>query len=106
MSKLLGTLIAGCFIAGMAQAQQNPPGAAVPPATPGVATSKGQEAAESRKDMRPKGQVKEMGGDMPKNEKTGAVVTDKAAVTGERRAETRDQRRPGKTDSSQGGTPK
>lgn len=94
------------LLAFAAQAQSNPPGAAVPPNTPGYATGKAQMAAEAKKDMRPKGMVNPPAGDTPKTAEGGAIGTDRAAVAGEMRAETRDARRPGKPDSMQGGTPK
>lgn len=105
MNKLLATLIAGFFAAGV-YAQSSPPGVAVPPNTPGVAGDKATAAGEMRKNNRPAGRVKAPGGDEPRVAEGGAVGNDRAAVNGERRAETRDQRRPGKQPSMQGGTPK
>ncbi|QNK75291.1 cell envelope biogenesis protein TolA [Variovorax sp. PAMC28562] len=105
MTKTLSILLAGLFAAG-AYAQPTPPGVPVPPNTPGYATDKSTQAGEMRKDRRPTGMVKAPGGDEPKAPEGGAIGTDKAAVAGEARAETRDQRRPGKRPSTQGGTPK
>lgn len=97
---LMSVLASGAF------AQATPPGAAVPPNTPGVASDKAQRAGEARKQMRPSTGVNARGGDMPQVAEGGAIGTDKAAMAGERRAETRDMRRPGKTKPMQGGTPK
>ncbi|MBC7734705.1 MULTISPECIES: cell envelope biogenesis protein TolA [unclassified Variovorax] len=105
MTKTLSILLAGLFAAG-AYAQPTPPGVPVPPNTPGYATDKSTQAGEMRKDRRPAGMLKAPGGDEPKAPEGGAIGTDKAAVAGEARAETRDQRRPGKRPSTQGGTPK
>lgn len=97
------------LIAGGAVAQSNPPGAAVPPNTPGIASDKAQRAGEVRKDMRekrsPKG-VSPSAGDTSRVAEGGAIGTDKAAIAGEGRAETRDMRRPGKPKPVPGGTPK
>lgn len=93
-------------IAFASHAQSNPPGAPVPPNTPGYATGKPEIAAEARKGMRPGGKVNMPAGDASKTPEAGAIGTDRAAMAGEQRAETRDQRRPGKPKSMQGGTPK
>ncbi len=105
MKKYLAVLVAGLFAAG-AYAQSNPPGAAVPPATPGVATGKSERAGEARKEMRPQVGVRAPGGDQPKAPEGGAIGTDRAAIAGERRADTRDTRRPNKAKPVQGTTPK
>ena len=105
MNKFITATALGLF-AFVAHAQSNPPGAAVPPNTPGYATGKSEMAGEARKDRRPQGMVKAQGGDEPRTPEGGAIGTDRAAVAGEKRAETRDQRRPGKRPSMQGGTPK
>lgn len=107
MNKVFALLIAGGFAAaGVAHAQSNPPGAPVPPNTPGIATGKAERAAEAKKSTRPAGQVRAPGGDESKTPEGGAIGTDRAAVAGEARAETRDERRPGKAKTMQGGTPK
>ncbi len=107
MNKAFALLIAGSFAAaGAAYAQSNPPGAPVPPNTPGIATGKAERAAEVKKDMKPAGKVRAPGGDEPKTPEGGAIGTDRAAVNGEARAETRDTRRPGKPRTTQGSTPK
>lgn len=107
MNKLVPALaIASLMAAGAAVAQSNPPGVAVPPNTPGVATGKSEMAGEARKDRRTPGQVRGPAGDEAKTPEGGAVGTDRAAVAGERRAETRDERRPGKPKPVPGGTPK
>jgi hypothetical protein len=105
MKNLIAATAIGLF-AFAAHAQSNPPGAPVPPHTPGYATGKSEMAGEARKNMRPNGMVKGPAGDMPKTAEGGAVGTDRAAVNGEMRAESRDQRRPGKPKTMQGGTPK
>jgi hypothetical protein len=105
MTKTLSILLAGLFAAG-AYAQPTPPGVPVPPNTPGFASDKPTQAGEMRKDRRPAGLVKAPGGDEPRVAEGGAIGTDKAAIAGEARAETRDTRRPGKRPSTQGGTPK
>lgn len=105
MNKLFAVLIAGFFAAG-AYAQGSPPGVAVPPNTPGVAGDRATAAGEMRKDNRPAGAVKANGGDEPKVAEGGAIGNNKAARAGERRANTRDRRHPGKRRSTQGGTPK
>ena len=105
MNKLITATAIGLF-AFAAHAQSNPPGAPVPPNTPGYATGKSEMAGEAKKNMRPKGMVPARGGDMPKVAEGGAIGTDRAAVAGEARAETRDARHPGKPHSMQGGTPK
>lgn len=97
------------LLAGVTFAQPTPPGVAVPPNTPGYASDPPQRAGEARKIMREKRSTKgvsQPGGDEPKAPEGGAIGTDKAAMNGEGRAETRDQRRPGKRKTTQGGTPK
>ena len=102
---VLSVLMAG-LIASVAHAQSNPPGAAVPPNTPGYATGKSEMAGEARKDRRPQKGVPAAAGDEAKTPEGGAIGTDRAAAAGERRAETRDARRPGKPKPVPGGTPK
>jgi hypothetical protein len=63
-------------------------------------------AGEARKDRRSPGMVKPQPGDEGKTPEGGAIGNDRAAVAGERRAETRDERRPGKPKPVPGGTPK
>ncbi|MBS0428631.1 MAG: cell envelope biogenesis protein TolA [Proteobacteria bacterium] len=105
MSRLIALVGTACLVASV-HAQSNPPGVAVPPNTPGVAGGKSENAAEARKNMRPQGEVRPQGGDQPRTAEGGGVGTDRAAIAGERRAETRDQRRPGKRKTTQGSTPK
>lgn len=102
---LLSVLAAG-LLATVAHAQSNPPGAAVPPNTPGYATGKSEMAGEARKDRRPPVGVAAPAGDEAKTPEGGAIGSDRAAQAGERRAETRDARRPGKPKPVPGGTPK
>jgi len=108
MRKIFALLIAGSFAsAGAAYAQNNPPGASVPPNTPGVAVGKPQLAGEARKDQRGVGMAPApAGGDINKTPEGGSFGNDRAAKAGEARAETRDQRRPGHNPTMQGGTPK
>ena len=108
MRPIFSLMIAGTFaVAGAAYAQSTPPGVAVPPATPGLTTGKAQMAGEARKDQRGVGMVKPpAGGDINKTPEGGAIGIDRAAQAGEARADTRDQRRPGKAKTMQGGTPK
>ncbi|MBN8746613.1 Uncharacterised protein [Xylophilus ampelinus] len=106
MSKLLAALVAGLFAAGAYA--QNPPGASAEQAP--VTNTPGQAKAQAKRDAKPQGQVKQAGGDINKTPEGGAVGTDKAAQSGEKRAETRDQRRRNKDGSmkrrsTQGGTP-
>ncbi|MET0540871.1 MAG: cell envelope biogenesis protein TolA, partial [Variovorax sp.] len=73
MSNRIFVLAFAALVAGGASAQSNPPGAAVPPNTPGIATGKAERAAEARKDMRPAGQVKKPGGDQATAPEGGAI---------------------------------
>jgi hypothetical protein len=106
MSKILAVMIAGLFAAGAYA--QNPKGTSD---EQGNATnSKSQQRAETKKDAKPQGMVKQPAGDMAKTPEGGAIGTDKAAVSGEARAQTRDTRRTNKDGtkkrrSTQGGTP-
>ena len=104
MNKALAVLIAGLFAAGAyaqtATAEKAP-----------VTNTKPQARAEAKVASKPAGQVKAgAGGDINKVPEGGAIGTDKAAVAGEKRAETRDTRRTNKDGSvkhksTQGGTP-
>ncbi|MBU1361990.1 MAG: cell envelope biogenesis protein TolA [Gammaproteobacteria bacterium] len=105
MSKILAALIAGLFAAG-AFAQAGPKSSETQVQT----DSKPQQKAQMKRDAKPAGAVKAMG-DTPKAPETGAIGTDKAAMAGEKRAETRDDRRRNKDGSvkqksMQGATPK
>jgi hypothetical protein len=109
MKTKLYVLALTSLVAGAAFAQPSPPGLAVPPNTPGIASDKPQRAGEARKMMRESRSTKgvsQTGGDTTKTPEGGAIGTDKAAMNGEVRAETRDTRRPGKARTTQGGTPK
>lgn len=105
MHKMIAVAAAG-LLAFAAHAQTNPPGAAVPPNTPGIATGKPDQAGEARKNTKPQGMVRTPTDDTSKSPEGGAIGTDRAAAAGERRAETRDARRPGRQPTTQGGTPK
>lgn len=106
MNKLFATLLAGlCAVAAHAQ---NPAG--VSPEQGNATNSKAQQSAEDRKAARPAGQVKPPAGDASKTAEGGAIGADKAAVAGQGRADTRDQRYPNrdsnlKRRSTQGPTP-
>ncbi|MEJ8856762.1 hypothetical protein WKW79_19465 [Variovorax robiniae] len=106
MKRIFYTLTLLSALTGGAWAQSSPPGVAVPPQTPGVASDKAQRAGEVRKDSRLTQGVTPRGSDMPKVAEGGAIGTDKAAISGERRAETRNTRRPGRPTPVPGGTPK
>ena len=102
MSKVLAMMIAGLFA--FAAHAQNPkaPEQGSPP------DPKAVSKAEAKRATKPQGQVKETGG--PKNDQTGAIGTDKSAMAGEKRAQTRDDRRRAKDGSvkpksTQGVTP-
>ena len=98
-------LLAAALIACTAQAQTNPPGASVPPNTPGIATGKSDAAAEARKARRPAKPTPKTAGDVTASAESSLRAPDKAEQAGERRAATRDQRRPGHARTTQGGTP-
>jgi len=96
--------VAVCFCAS-AFAQQNVPGANVPPNTPGYTTDKSGEAAERRRQSKPKGQVRPEGGDAAKNVEISGVPNDPGAASAQKRVQARDARRPGARKTTQGGTP-
>ena len=104
MSKILAVMIAGLFAAG-AYAQ----GSGTPQDVP--TNTKPQVAAEKKVEARPAGKVAAPAGDQGKvAEGSGGVTASKAVDAGEKRAETRDQRRRNKDGSvkrksTQGGTP-
>jgi hypothetical protein len=106
MRKLLSIAAAGMFVAGTAFAQTNPPGAAVPPATPGVANSKPQQSAEMHKDQRADKPVNQPGGDTPKSAEGSGMKTDKATMSADQRVMTRDAKNPAAPPVKQGSTPK
>jgi len=96
------------LLAGGALAQSSPPGLAVPPNTPGIASDAAQRAGEARKNLRQQRSSKgvpKSGGDEANAREINPIGTDKATMAGEARAETRDARRPGKRKTTQGGTP-
>jgi hypothetical protein len=89
----------------LSAAHAQAPGVAVPLGTPGYSTDKSATAAEAKKNKRPEGQTRQEGGDAPKNAATGAIGTDKAATAGETHVQKRNQRKPGRRKTTQGGTP-
>jgi hypothetical protein len=106
MSKILAVMIAGLFAAGAYA--QNPAGTT--PEQGNATNSKPQARAEAKKDAKPAGQVAAPAGDIAKTPEGGNLGGDKAAASGEKRAETRDERRRNKDGSvkrksTQGGTP-
>lgn len=107
MNKFLTATAVGLF-AFAAHAQSNPPGAAVPPATPGIATGQAEQKAEARKDARAPGQVQAQGGDTVRSAEGGKVAgkrdANAAAIDGAKNK--RDQKRPHAAHTSQGSTPK
>ena len=105
MKKIYAVAVCSMLSIG-AYAQPSPPGVAVPPNTPGIASGPAQRAGEMRKDMRPEEGVNRRGGDMPKIAENGAIGTGKAAAAGERRADKREMRHPNRRAPKQGGTPK
>lgn len=100
MSKVLAVMIAGLFAAGAYA--QNPAGQT---AEQGNLNTKSQQRAEARKAAKPQGQVKPAGGDTAKSSESAVVSSDKATAAGEARKDTRDQRKPGRAKTTQGGTP-
>jgi hypothetical protein len=104
MSKVLAVMIAGLFAVGAyAQGKETAQEASPPTNT------KPQLKAQAKVATKTPG-VKAQSGDQPKTAEGGAIGTDKAAVSGEKRAETRDTRRRNKDGSlkrrsTQGGTP-
>ncbi len=106
MSKLLAIMIAGLFAAGAYA--QNPTGTT--PEQGNATNSKPQARAEAKKEAKPAGQVAPPAGDIAKTPEGGTFGADKAGVAGEKRAQTRDDRRRNKDGSvkrkaTQGGTP-
>lgn len=106
MSKVLAVMIAGLFAAGAYA--QNPAGAT--PEQSNATDSKSQVRAEAKKAAKPAGLVAAPTGDIAKTPEGGAFGADKAGVTGEKRAKSRDNRRRNKDGSikrksTQGGTP-
>jgi hypothetical protein len=107
LNKALALLMTGLFAAGAYA--QNPPNASAEQAP--VTNTKPQARAEAKVAGKPAGQVKAgAGGDINKVPEGGAIGTDRAALSGEKRAESRDARRTNKDGSmkrksSQGGTP-
>jgi len=100
MSKVLAVMIAGMFAAGAYA--QNPAGTS---AEQGNLNTKSQQRAEARKASKTPGQVKPAGGDTLKTPEGGAIGGDKASAAGEARKNTRDERKPGRAKTTQGGTP-
>lgn len=100
MSKVLAVMIAGLFAAGAYA--QNPAGQT---AEQGNLNTKSQQRAEARKAAKPQGQVRKTGGDTVTSSESAVVGNDKATAAGEARKSTRDQRKPGRAKTTQGGTP-
>jgi len=100
MSKVLAVMMAGLFAAGAYA--QNPSGMS---SEQGNLNTKSQQRAEARKNAKPQGQVRKTGGDTATSSETAVVGSDKATAAGEARKNTRDQRKPGRARTTQGGTP-
>ncbi|MDB5730383.1 MAG: hypothetical protein JWQ03_278 [Variovorax sp.] len=98
MSKILAAMIAGLFAVG---AYAQTPSEEIKVQT----ESKPQQRAETRKDAKAAGHVAQAAGDTGRSTEASGAVTDKANVAGEARRSTRDQRRPNRRKSTQGGTP-
>lgn len=86
-------------------AQQTIPGANVPPNSPGYTMGKSEDAAERRKQAKPKGQVRPEGGDAAKSVEISGVPNDRSALSADKRVRSRDARRPNARKTTQGGTP-
>jgi len=100
MSKVLAVMMAGLFAVGAYA--QNPAGQS---AEQGNLNTKSQQRAEARKNAKPQGQVRKSGGDTATSSESAVVSSDKASASGEARKQTRDQRKPGRAKTTQGGTP-
>ena len=97
-------VVAVC-VGASAYAQQNIPGSNVPPNTPGYTVDKSGEAAERRRQTKPKGQVRPQSGDAANNVEISGVPNDRGATTAQKRVQTRDARRANARKTTQGGTP-
>ena len=105
MTKTLAILVAGAFAATGAMAQQNPPGANVPPATPGIAISGPQQKAEMRKDLRPLGEVA-LAEDADRSAESMPIAAQgRAAAKGQANVQKRNARHPDAMKAGQGKTP-
>jgi hypothetical protein len=93
-------MIAGLFAVGAYA--QNPAGTSP---EQGNQNTKSQQRAEARKAAKTPGTRPAAGGDTLKTPEGGAIGTDKAAIAGEARKDTRDTRKPGRAKTTQGGTP-
>ncbi|GAC1355076.1 MAG: hypothetical protein NVSMB34_07900 [Variovorax sp.] len=98
MSKVFAAMIAGLFAVG-AYAQTASQEIKV------QTESKPQQRAEMKKDAKVAGQVPQATGDTNRSAEASGAVADKANVAGEKRRSTRDQRKPNRRKSTQGGTP-
>lgn len=103
--KLFATWVLTACVGASAHAQQNIPGSNVPPNTPGFTMGKSEDAAERRKQAKPKGQVRPEGGDAAKSVEISGVPNDRGAVAAEKRVQSRNARRPNAPKTTQGGTP-
>ena len=103
--KFFATGAVAVLLGASAYAQQNIPGSNVPPNTPGYTMGKSEDAAERRKQAKPKGQVRPEGGDAAKNVEISGVPNDRGAMAAEKRVQSRDARRPNARKTTQGGAP-
>ena len=88
-----------------AYAQQNIPGSNVPPNTPGYTMGKSEDAAERKKQAKPKGQVRPEGGGAAKNVEISGIPNDRGAIAGEKGVQWGNAPRPNAGKTTQGGTP-
>ena len=100
MSKVLAVMMAGLFAAGAYA--QNPAGQSP---EQGNQNTKSQQRAEARKNAKPQGQVRKSGGDTNASSESAVVGSDKSTAAGQARRDTRDERKPGRARTTQGGTP-
>ena len=103
--KFFATGVVAVCLGASAFAQQNIPGSNVPPNTPGYTMGKSEDAAERRKQAKPKGQVRPEGGDAARSVEISGVPNDRSAISAEKRVQSRDARRPNARKTTQGGTP-
>lgn len=103
-NKTRALFLVGAFAAIGAMAQQTtPPGAAVPPATPGYVTSPEAQQAEMKKDMRAPGEVQKP---TTRSTMTHPIQAQgKSATQGARNKVKREAKHPNRMAAEQGVTP-
>ena len=85
--KFFATGVVAVCLGASAYAQQNIPGSNVPPNTPGYTMGKSEDAAERRKQAKPKGQVRPEGGDAAKSVEISGVPNDRGANSAQKRVQ-------------------